>query len=116
VRQFLYIAQEMCIDSSSWRRHISYLSNSYGISLLLDDCDDRVICHRQIQMHFFSCERERTECRSVPPEVVWSRWLARDLYGGARVYRCLHAVITPRESIVATGEYINTGTFSIAPP
>jgi len=38
------------------------------------------------------------------------------IYGGARVYRCLHAVITPRESIVATGEYINTGTFSIAPP
>lgn len=35
--------------------HISYLSNSYGISLLLDDCahDDRVICHRQIRMHFF---------------------------------------------------------------
>lgn len=40
--------------------HTGYLSNSYGISLLLDDCtyDVRVICHQQIQMHFFSRMRK----------------------------------------------------------
>lgn len=82
---------------------ISYLSNSYGISLLLDDCanDARVICHWQIEMHFFRVNAKEwnvDRChRKSPGADDWSR----DLRSAARVVqvsaRCYYV---PRESIV----------------
>lgn len=92
---------------------IYYLSNNYGISLLLDDCAYvvQVICHRQIQIHFFLVNAKEWNvdwCHRKSDD----QWLVS--YNSARVCKCLHAVITPRESIELPQENKYRRTFNTA--
>lgn len=85
--------------------HTGYLSNSYGISLLLDDCTRRTsyLPSANTNALFFPNAKEWNVDRCHRKSPGADDWFVTRS-NVERVYRCLHTVITPRESIVFAGE------------